>query len=137
VARSNPKTAADERFEACLDDHEVAYLYEPDWRALFGVETEANPDYLVEPDGARSICEVKQFETTRIRDRFSPGHRGGVLGPQEVFGAVRWAMTNTAREQLLPFAGLGVPLVIVLANPLGADVMLDDEHVTLAIMGNP
>jgi hypothetical protein len=115
----------------------VPYVYEPPWRDLFGVTTEANPDYLVGPDGAGAICEVKQFETTRIRDRFSRGNRAGVLSPQEVFGAVRWAMSNTAREQLLPFAGLDVPLVIVLANPLGADVHLDQEHVALAIMGNP
>jgi hypothetical protein len=137
VARSNPKTDADKRFEAYLDDHQVPYLYEPGWRDLFGIEAEANPDYLVEPDGIRAICEVKQFTTTRITDRLMAAGGTASLSDVEVFGAVRRAMTGTAREQLLPFAGLGVPLVIVLANPHGADVSLDDEHVALAIMGNP
>jgi hypothetical protein len=114
----------------------VRYLYEPDWRALFGVDTDARPDYLVEPDGARAICEVKEFTTTRITDHLTDAGGTASLSDKEVFGPVRSAMTSAAREQLLPFAGLGVPLVVVLANPHGADVSLDDEHVSLAIMGN-
>jgi len=52
---------------------------------------------------------------------------GGVatLGDREVFGHLRAKMTDTAREQLLPFAGVGVPLVVVLANQLAADVNVD------------
>jgi hypothetical protein len=40
-------------------------------------------------------------------------------------------------DQLRPLAGLGVPLVIVLANPLGADVILDGQHVIAGMFGNP
>jgi hypothetical protein len=135
VARSNPKTAADERFEAYLIDHGIPYEYEPPWEERLGVEVEVNPDFLVEPDGAKVVAEVKQFETTHIRDRLSPG-RVVTLSGREVYRHLRSAMTTTAREQLLPFQRAGVPLVVVLANPLGADVAMDDEHLTHAICGN-
>lgn len=37
----------------------------------------------------------------------------------------------------VPGIQVGLPLVIVLANPLQADVMLDDHHVLAAMWGNP
>jgi hypothetical protein len=46
-------------------------------------------------------------------------------------------MTDAAHEQLLPFAEASVPLAVVLANPLAADVMMDFHHVSHAILGNP
>jgi hypothetical protein len=69
VVRSNPKTAADERFEAYLSEHRIPFKYEPDWADEFGIDVEDNPDYLLDPDGARVICEMKQFESTWIKDR--------------------------------------------------------------------
>jgi hypothetical protein len=134
MADRHPKTAADERFAAYLVDHAIAYEYEPPWRERLGVSAQVEPDFLIEPEGAQVVAEVKQFETRHITDR--PG-RGGTLAPQKVFGHVRAKMTQAAREQLLPFAEVGVPLIVVLANPLGADVMLDDYHVMHAILGNP
>jgi hypothetical protein len=40
-------------------------------------------------------------------------------------------------EQLRPFARLHVPLIIALANPLQAGVILDKHHVPAAMFGNP
>jgi hypothetical protein len=138
VARSNPKTAADERFEAYLSEHRIPFEYEPDWAEEFGIEVEDTPDYLVDPDGTRVICEVKQFESTRIKDRLlrTPGRAVGI-SPREEFGPIRSKVTQTAREQLSPFQGLGVPLVVVLADPLNADVQLDSYSVAHALLGNP
>jgi hypothetical protein len=138
VPRSNPKTAADERFEAYLWEHGIPFEYEPDWAEEFGIEVEDNPDYLVDPDGTRVICEVKQFESTRITERLlrSPGQASWVSAKEE-FGPIRSKVTQTAQEQLRPFRGLAVPLVIVLANPLNADVDLDFYTVAHALLGNP
>jgi hypothetical protein len=137
LMNSNPKTAADERFEAYLDDHGVTYSYEPDWAGLFGIDVVDNPDFLVDPDEAQIICEVKQFETRRITDRLLKAGGVATLSDQEVFGAIRSKLTGAARGQLRAFAELRVPLVIVLANPLNADVHLDFWHVAHAILGNP
>jgi len=138
VARSNPKTAADKRFEAYLSEHRTLFDYEPDWAEEFGIEVEDNPDYLLDSDGARAICEVKQFESTRIKDRLlrMPGEAVRI-SPREEFGPIRSKVTQTAKEQLSPFQGLGVPLVVVLADPLNADVQLDDYSVAHALLGNP
>jgi hypothetical protein len=138
VPRSNPKTAADERFEAYLSEHRIPFEYEPNWAEEFGIEVEDNPDYLVDPDGARVICEVKQFESTAITERLlrSPGRAIGI-SPKEEFRPIRSKVTQTARDQLSPFKGMGIPLVVVLANPLAADVRLDDFEVTHALLGNP
>ena len=112
-------------------------MYEPDWRARFEVAGASNPDFLVDWAGASAIVEVKQFTTRRITERLVAAGGMAWLPAKEVFGPVRSAMTGAAQEQLLDFAALGLPLVVVLANPLGADVDLDAEHVTNAMLGNP
>jgi len=88
------------------------------------------------PRGLTAICEVKEFETTVIRDRLQTLGRHGMMSPKHVFGAVR-GQVDAAARQLKPFAGADRPLVIVLANPQGADVNLDPQHVVLALYGNP
>jgi hypothetical protein len=134
VASRNPKTAADERFEEYLSDHAVPYEYEPPWDERLEVSAEVNPDFLIDPAGAQVVAEVKQFEATHITDRDA---RVGTLSDRDVYGHQRAKMTEAAREQLRPFASAGVPLVVVLANPLGADVAMDFHHIAHAILGNP
>ena len=58
-----------------------------------------------------------------------------VVPPEHDYGPVRFKMNDAARR-LLPFAGLGVPLVVVLANPVFSDVTLDYFTVAPAILGN-
>jgi hypothetical protein len=84
----------------------------------------------------RAICEVRQFESTVIRDAMPEG--GGVrsLSAKQVYGPLRSGIFEKAK-QLRPFAGMGLPLVIVLANPLNADVTLDPHHMVAAMFGNP
>ena len=65
----------------------------------------------------RVIAEVKDFTTDRITRRLAG--RYGTLSEKEVFGPVRSAFAD-AGLQLAPFASTGLPLVVVLANPLGA-----------------
>lgn len=137
MAKGNPTTEADTRFEAYLDDHEIAFEYEPDWRARFDVGGASNPDFLVDPAGTSAVCEVKRFTTRRITEHLIAAGGTAWLPDKMVFGPVRSAMTDAAQKQLLDFAALDLPLVVVLANPLGADVSLDSEHVTNAMLGNP
>ena len=55
--------------------------------------------------------------------------------PEHDYGPERFKMNDSTR-QLLAFQGLGVPLVIVLANPVFSDVTLDVHTVAPAILGN-
>lgn len=112
--------------------------HEPDYQAELGLPDplETKPDFLIERDGSRAVAEVRQFETTHIRDR--PAKSGGyaTLSPQEVYASLRSGILEKAK-QVRPLAGGGVPLLVVLANPLNADVVLDEHHVQAAMWGNP
>jgi hypothetical protein len=138
VARSNPKTAADKLFEAYLTDHGVRFEYEPDWAAAFGIAVEVTPDFLVDPADTRVVCEVKQFESTRVTDRLLRSPRqAAYIPPTDEFGPIRSKVREAAVEQLCPFKTLAVPLVVVLANPLRSDVGLGFYEVAHALLGNP
>jgi hypothetical protein len=58
------------------------------------------------------------------------------LDPKLAYGTLRSGLWEKA-AQLRPFASLGVPMIIVVANPSGGDVMLDDHHIIVAMFGNP
>jgi hypothetical protein len=147
AARSTPNSGviindmnqAEQRFASYLDGNDYSWTFEPDYQAEFGLveRPKTNPDFLVSRGGERGVCEVRQFESTRIRDALeTAGGRSFLGGPKTAYGALRSAIWEKA-EQLRPLRGLGVPLIIVLANPLQADVMLDDRHVPAAMFGNP
>jgi hypothetical protein len=129
---------AEQRFADYLDAHGYTWSHEPDYQTELGLPTrlETRPDFLIARAGSRAVGEVRQFETTHIRDGLAKA--GGYMstGPREVYGSLRFGMWEKAK-QLRPLAGAGVPLLIVLANPLGADVMLDAHHVQAAMWGNP
>ena len=136
MARRNPPTEADQLFAAYLTTRGISHCFEPPWREVFGIEVAANPDYLVERDGVRAVCEVKQFKTTKAWDQLlaAPG-RAMPVAPEDDWGPVRFRMNDAARK-LQPFRGIEVPLVIVLANPVFSDVTLDWHTVAPAILGN-
>jgi hypothetical protein len=129
---------AEQRFVAYLEDHGYAWKHEPDYQAELELPQPltTKPDFLIERGGSRAVGEVRQFETTHIRDRLAKSSGYAALSPQEVYGSLRSGMFEKAK-QLRPLAGAGVPLLVVLANPLGADVMLDAHHVQAAMWGNP
>jgi hypothetical protein len=137
VTKPSYSTVGEEVVASYFVEHGVSFEFEPPWSEVLGIEVADNPDFLVDPGVVRAVVEVKQFETTRLRDRFARSNRTVTLGDAEVFGSIRRQMTQPAREQLLAFAGLGVPLVVALTNPLGGDVALDFFHVAHAILGNP
>lgn len=129
---------AEHRFAAYLTSHGYTSTFEPDYRAEFQLSAPltTQPDFLIARNAKRAVCEVRQFETTGIRDALA--RAGGYMssGPEIALKPLRWALVEKA-IQLAPLASLGVPLMIALANPLGADVFLDKHHITAAMFGNP
>jgi hypothetical protein len=137
VARCNRPNQAEEIFRAYLAEHGVRFRFEPPWPDLFGVETTANPDFLVDPEGVRAICEVKHSERTKVWDQLLAAPETAMpVAPEDDWGPVRSKMRQAAHRKLRHFHGLGVPLVIVLANPVVSDVTLDFDTVAPAILGN-
>lgn len=124
-------------FDRYLEAHHYRRRHEPDYQRELGLtlRPSTRPDFLVEHDHTRAICEVRAFESSMLAEHLAK-NRVGSVPPQVVFGPLRAALHEKAR-QLRPFANLGLPLVIVVANPLRTTVSLDDFHVTAAMFGNP
>ena len=123
------RNLSEERFERYLSEQGYGFDHEPD------LDVPKRPDYLVARAGDQALCEVKEFSTTAIRDALR-GRRSGFLSDRQTFGAVRNQLDAAAR-QLKPLAERGIPLVVVLANPHGADVSLEPEDVMAAMYGGP
>jgi hypothetical protein len=80
--------------------------------------------------------ELKSFTTKRLSETLNPGSFSAV-SDKVVYGSVRSAISEAAR-QLKPLKDRGEPLVIVLANPLHAEVCLEEpDDVIYAMYGNP
>jgi hypothetical protein len=65
LARTNPKTAADERFEAYLVDHEIPYEYEPPWEERLGVIAD-DESRLPKPLARQGLLEVLNAPATTL-----------------------------------------------------------------------
>src|SRR5450755_276458 len=124
------RTASEQRFETYLTDEGYEFEHEPELRTI------KRPDYLIRRSGLEAVCEVKEFKTTAIRDHLEQMGGTAALSARLVFGAVR-GQVDAAARQLKPLADGPRPLVVVLANPHGADVNLGAEHVVHALYGNP
>jgi hypothetical protein len=125
------KTDAERWFERYLRDHGYSYDYEPD----LGVGK--HPDFVIERNGVKVVCEVKAFEQVPALQKKLEGRTAPVMASDdEVYGPIRSAVRQAAK-QLKPLADAGLPLVVVLANPLGFVVHLNMERLIEAMFGNP
>src|SRR4051812_14365936 len=97
--------AAEQRFADYLDAHGYSWKHEPDYVAELGLGAPqaTKPDFLIERAGTRAVGEMRQFETTHIRDRLARSGGYGALSPQEVYGSLRSGIFEKAK-QLLPLA---------------------------------
>lgn len=136
----NDRTTADLWFEALLKQEGLGSQREPDWSAVAGKTVTKNPDYLVDIDGQPVVVEVKSFEPSPERD--AVWNRVGYFttSAEQEYGPIREAI-KAAAGKLKPFAGLGMPLIVVLANlpqPDGSRVMvtLDWTHILSAMYGD-
>jgi len=133
---ANPKTPGDLFFEnyCALNGYDPEYGVR--WHERFGVNTDKDPDYLIERVGDRAIVEVKHFETRRMKDQLlaTPG-RAMYFGGPELYAKLQASVRAAAQEQLAPFASVGLPLVVVVTNPMQSDVSFDPDDVVSALFG--
>jgi hypothetical protein len=132
---ANPKTPGDEFFENYCGLNGYLVERDVDWRARFGVETDKDPDYLIDRAGDRAIVEVKHFTVTRFTERLlaSPT-RTASFGGRDLWRNLYDAITS-AGAQLAPFADLGLPLVALMTNPTHSDVNFHPDDVVSALFG--
>ncbi len=127
-------TEADRGFQDYLHTHgyEGAEDHEPD----LGVSR--RPDFLIARDGVQAICEVKAFADSPVarRLRAVPNARMFTMGDDEVYGPIRRQVHEAAR-QMRELRDTGIPLVAVLANPLGLPLELNVPAIVHALYGNP
>jgi hypothetical protein len=124
------RTAGDLMFEAYLRDRGIeAPDHEPDLGAV------KKPDYFLKCAGAGCVCEVKEF--ARNTDSLPTSSQAdGSWSMQTVLRPIRSQIREAAR-QLKPFAGAGLPLVIVLTNPHRAPVIHGSQEIIWAMYGDP
>ena len=131
----DPPTASELLFERYLDVHGYVGERDVDWRRRYGVSTARDPDFLVSRAGEElAICEVKEFASSKL-DRRLALQSFFSAGGDEVFGTAADAVQSAALEQLRPFAGVGLPLVVVLANPHGVMVPLAPRELVMSLLG--
>lgn len=131
---ANPLTESERRFASYLEAHGCLYEHDLDWRERFPEATTAkSPDFLVSRAGEPlAICEVKEWRSSAV-DRRLAVQRFGSFSSEEVHQTAADAVQAAAGEQLRPFAGVGLPLVVVLANPHHRLVPLDRDGMTLSL----
>lgn len=127
MAPSRP--SAELLFERYLHAHGYEWEHEPD----LGIGTK--PDYRILHSEFVVICEVKQFTTQAIRDLGREAGGPVVVPPHLMYRTIR-AQLDSAARQLRPLDGRGLPLVIVLANPSAATVLLDPPTLFHAMYGD-
>jgi hypothetical protein len=132
---TQPWTNSETRFAEYLIVHGYQPERDVDWGARFGVDTPKDPDFLVSRAGEDlAICEVKEFTDTPL-DRRLADARYATSSSAELYASVSDAVRDAAREQLRPFADIGLPLVVVLANPHGKMVALTPETMPMSLFG--
>jgi hypothetical protein len=125
----NPPTESETWFDEYLLTN--GYTFDPEFD--LGVRTD--PDRLIDRAGFEAVCEVKEFTTDAMQRRWPEGgSQFGSFGYQEWFLRVQRSISEAA-EQLEPVAGRGWPLVIVFANPHGANVPLSADELIEAMYG--
>ena len=118
--------------ERCLRERGIDGWDDPE--PDLGVST--RPDRRGTCERGSAILELKSFTTKRLTETLNPGGFSAV-SDKVVYGSVRSAISEAAR-QLKPLKDRGEPLVVVLANPLGAEVRLEEpDDVISAMYGNP
>jgi hypothetical protein len=100
--------------------------------------TKRKADFLISSNGAKAVCEVKQFEDSPIRRRANAVGSGRYFcaSARETYAPIR-SQIESAASQLKELDGRGIPLVVVVANPLGLPVPLAPEHLGYAMYGHP
>ena len=117
-------------FASYLQTHNYSATFEPE---LFGF---SKPDFLISKFDKKALCEVKEFETHGIFTNFDFDLSVTRSRPlKEALKPIR-NQISAAAGQLKEHQGLGFPLIVVLANPLRAQVTLNDSLIISAMFGD-
>ena len=118
-------------FAAYLDSHGYSKQFEPE------LDGNKKPDFLIEKLTDQALCEVKEFETQGIFKDLDFESEEAISRP--AFKALRPIRNqiDTAATQLKEYQSLNIPLLVVLSNPLNAQVTLNDQMVISAMFGDP
>jgi hypothetical protein len=119
-------TASERLFARYLSAHG----YEPPAKLDLPRSGGRMPDYRIRRGRLEAICEVKEFHKSSL-----PPVEGFAVWAKPG-GGVREKVAR-ASGQLRPFAGSGLPLVLVLANPRQHAVPLDPGDIAIALNGDP
>jgi hypothetical protein len=133
---ANPLTESERRFASYLEANGYLYEHDLDWRERFPeAATAKSPDFLISRAGEPlAICEVKEWRSSAM-DRRMAVQRFGSFSSEDVHQTAADAVQAAAGEQLRPFAGVGLPLVVVLANPHHRLVPLDRDDIARSLFG--
>lgn len=125
------RTAGELFFERYLKEHDyLEAIYEPD----LGVSK--RPDYyLVRHDGSECVCEIKEFSPD-VSLPWMGGRRGGTTSMKKALQPIRDKIRSAAK-QLKPLAGGDRALVVVLSNPYGVPISLNEDEMIWAMYGDP
>src|ERR1700689_905763 len=131
---ANPLTESERRFASYLEAHGSIFGHALGWRdASPEAPTDKTPDFLVSRAGEPlAICEVKEWRSSAV-DRRLARQRFGSFSSEEVHQTAADAVQAAAGEQLRPFAGVGLPPVLVLANPYHRLLPPDRHAMTLSL----
>lgn len=119
---------AEQLFERYLDERGYGCERHPDLGIV------KRPDYLVDAENVRVVCEVKTFNNDGIFA--TTGAKVGSRSMEQVLAPHRDDIKKAA-SQLKPLQGRGWPLVVVLSNPCGFPVPTEPSMVAAAMYGDP
>jgi hypothetical protein len=134
VTSGDKNEISEQWFERYLRDHDIEGG--DDHHPELG--DDRRPDYRVSRGSDVAICEVKEFTDSALQRRAaqSAGHAFTTSNKEE-YGTVRNTISKAAKEQLRPFKDRGEALAVVLANPHGVLVHLDDPiQIVTTMYGN-
>jgi hypothetical protein len=128
-------TPAEIRFQIYGDEGGYGFDFEPDWNSEFGSSFRKKPDFLARSGPA--IFEVREFET-QAKTRFQEEHNlwNEPISPIVTRKPLFYGIKEKAK-QLEEFSVTGLPLIIGLTNPRGADVSLQPPELIATMFGAP
>lgn len=95
---------------------------------------DTNPDFLVQtPWSVRFFVELKSFEQDTVLDRIDPSIRAFSIDPMSLQKRANRLLRDAA-DQLLPYAGTGLPMIIALDNYRQKGISLD-KHTLGGLFG--
>jgi hypothetical protein len=132
---AHPQNPAEIGFQNYCDEVGLDLDFEPDWNAEFNNVFRKNPDFLARTSLA--VIEVREFQTKAKSNFLTENSSWNGPIPPTVWRKPLYYAIKEKAHQLKEFSATGVPLIIVLANPRGAEVNLESSVLVSTMFGEP